>query len=179
MDYQSFASTLGQKAVQQIPHNIYREINIDTMIYAAKIGVFAGLVIAVIGTILGMLKFSALDLTNYSGCMITGQSKGKAPFIAGFIFHMIASVALGIAYLLVIHIFNIPGTWLCAIGLGVLHTLISASLMFICDRLNPCVANKKVARLGFMASALGHNAVLAFTLTHVIFGVIVVMMLTK
>jgi len=179
MDVQYLIQTTGHHILQQMTNDIYQQIVWNMIVYAAKVGIIAGIAIAVLGMALGILKFSTLDLTTYTGCMITNQNKGAAPFIAGFMFHMIASVVLGIAYLYVLHTFDIPGTLVWALALGVIHTLISGSLMFIFDMINPCVASKKVPRVGFAASAQGLRAVIAFTITHIVFAVIVVTLLTQ
>lgn len=179
MDFQSLAQTVGHEMVHKIAHDIYQEIVWNMIVYAAKVGIIAGLIMAVIGMALGMLKLSALDLTTYTGCMITSQPKGKAPFIAGFIFHIIMSAVFGIAYLYLLHTFNIPGTLPYAVGLGIAHTIFSGSFMLILDAINPCVANKSVPRVGFVASAQGLNATITYVIIHVSYAVLVIKMLTR
>lgn len=178
MDLQNFAQTFGQHMVQKIADDIYQEIVWNMVMYAAKVGVIAGLIVAALGMLMGMLRLSALDLTTYTGCMITSKSKGFAPFIAGFIFHIIVSALLGVTYLYVIHTFHIPTTMAYAVALGVAHTIISGSIMLVFDAINPCVADKAVPRVGFVASAQGINATITYVIIHVSFAIIVVKMLT-
>ena len=107
---------------KNIYQDIYQQIVWEHIIYSIKVGIFAGLVIAAVGMVIGVLKLSSLDLTTYTGCMLTGKNKGSAPFIAGFLFHMLASAAFGVVYLYLIHTFKIPGTLLYAVALGVANS---------------------------------------------------------
>lgn len=64
----------------------------------AQIGIVAGFVMGMAAMLLNKIKFTSLDLTRYMGGLLTGQPVGKVNFIAGFSFHMLASVLLAWIY---------------------------------------------------------------------------------
>ena len=178
MDFGKFVPGLGQEMFQQIRESIYQQILWEHIMYSVKVGIFAGLVITVVGMIVGKLRLSSLDLTTYTGCMLTGRNKGTAPFVAGFLFHIIMSAVLGVVYLYLIYTFKIPGTLLYGLSLGVLHTFFSGSCMLVLDVINPCTRNKMVPYVGFMGTAQGMSSVLAYASVHILFAMIVLMLLT-
>ncbi|MBP9764783.1 hypothetical protein KBD08_00420 [Candidatus Babeliales bacterium] len=174
MHIQEFAQQFATELANQMYQDIYREIVMQHIIAAIKAGLIAGLIMAVVGTIIGMLKITKLDLTTYTGCMLSGQSKGSAPFVAGFIFHMIVSAVLGVVYLYLIHTFKLPATLQTGIILGVLNTLFSGTLMLVMDVINPCVRSGKVERMGFMVTAQGLPATLVYFFLHIVYAVCVI-----
>ncbi len=91
MDIKGITFNMIGDVAYQAAGSIYQAIVMQHIIYAIKIGIVAGLVMAVVGTVFGLLRFTSLDLTTYTGCMITGSNRGKAPFIAGFLFHILMS----------------------------------------------------------------------------------------
>jgi len=179
MDIALFPFKFGQEVVRQITNDIYQQIVWEYIVYAIKVGIIAGIAMAVLGTIIGLLKLSPLNLTTYTGCMLTGTNKGPIPFIVGFIVHIAASAAFGVGYLYLIHTFKIPGTLTYAIALGVAHTFLSGTLMLIFDIINPCTRNKMVPYVGFMGTAQGLSSVVTYATIHILYAVIVVMMLTR
>lgn len=183
MDITGIMFTMINDVAYQAAGSIYQAIVMQHIIYAVKVGIFAGLVMAAVGTILGLLRFTNLDLTTYMGCMLTGTNQGKLPFIAGFVFHIIISALFGVVYLWVIHylasgygIFIKP-TLMWGVIVGSVHSLISGSLMLILDRINPCVVKKLMGRMGFLVSAQGIRATIAYILTHIVFASIMVICL--
>lgn len=179
MDFTGLAKDFGNQMIEQISQDIYQQIVWEYIIYAIKVGVIAGVIMAVVGMALGMMKFSSLDLTTYTGCMLTNQNKGKAPFIAGFLFHIFMSAVFGVIYLYLIHYFKIPGTITYAIALGIANSLFSGSCLLILDIINPCVRNKKVAELGFMATAQGMRAMINYVIVHIVYAFVVLSLLTR
>jgi hypothetical protein len=179
MDFTGMARDFGNEMIENIAQNIYQQIVWEYIIYSIKVGIIAGLIMAVVGMILGFTKFSSLDLTTYSGCMLTGQNKGKAPFIAGFLFHIFMSAVFGVIYLYLIHLFKIPGTIIYAIALGVVNSLFSGSCLLIMDVINPCVRNKKVPEMGFMATAQGMRAMITYVTLHIVYAFVVLSLLTR
>ena len=179
MIFKPITKVLTFGIVDQIAQDIYKQIVWEYIIYSIKVGLFAGLVIAVVGIILGFFKATTLDLTTYTGCMLSGTNKGPAPFIVGFSVHMIASAGFGVAYLYLIHTFKIPPTLAYALALGAAHTFFSGSLMLLLDVINPCTRNKMVPYVGFMGTAQGLSAMLAYVFTHMLFAVIVFNLLMR
>ena len=179
MDFTGLAKDFGNQMLEQIAQDIYKQILWEYIVYAVKVGIIAGLIMAVVGIILGVTKFSSLDLTTYTGCMLTGENKGKAPFIAGFLFHIFMSAVFGVIYLYLIHYFKIPGTIIYALALGVLNSIFSGVCELILDVINPCVRNKKVPALGFMATAQGMRAMVTYVILHIVYAFIVLSLLTR
>lgn len=179
MDFSRSVTGLGQEMVQQITQEIYKQIVWESIIYSMKVGIIAGLIMAAVGTVIGVLKLSSLDLTTYTGCMLTGKNKGSAPFIAGFLFHMLASAVFGVVYLYLIYTFKIPGTLQYAVALGVANSFFSGCCMLLFDRINPCTRNKMVPYVGFMATAQGMSSVLTYAFLHIVFATVVLMLLTR
>lgn len=179
MDFTGLAKDFGNQIMEQIANDIYQQILWEYVVYAIKVGIIAGLIMATVGMILGFTKFSKLDLTTYTGCMLTGENKGKAPFIAGFLFHMLISAVFGVIYLYLIHYFKIPGTITYAIALGVLNSIFSGTCELVLDVINPCVRNKKVPALGFMATAQGMKAMVTYVALHIVFAFVVLSLLTR
>lgn len=179
MDLTGMAKDFGHEMMEKITQDIYQQIVWEYIIYSIKVGIIAGLIMAVIGILLGLTRFSSLDLTTYTGCMLTGQNKGKTPFIAGFLFHILMSAVFGVIYLYLIHVFKIPGTILYAIALGVANSLFSGSCMLILDVINPCVRNKKVSEMGFMATAQGMRAMITYVIIHIVYAFVVLSLLTR
>jgi ribose/xylose/arabinose/galactoside ABC-type transport system permease subunit len=179
MDLTGIVRDFGHEMVEKISQDIYQQIVWEYVIYSIKVGIIAGLIMAAVGMILGFARFSSLDLTTYTGCMLTGQNKGKTPFIVGFVFHILMSAVFGVVYLYLIHYFKIPGTILYAVALGVAHSLFSGSCMLILDVINPCVRDKKVPAAGFMATAQGMRAMITYVIIHVVYAFIVLSLLTR
>lgn len=179
MNFQNLATTLGNEMIEKITKDIYQQVVWEYIVYALKVGVIAGLIMAVVGIILGLIKFSPLDLTTYTGCMLTGQNKGTAPLIAGFVFHIVMSAVFGVIYLYLIYFFKIPGTIMYAVALGVANSLFSGTCSLILDVINPCVRNKKVPALGFMATGQGMRAMINYVIVHVVYAFVVVSLLTR
>lgn len=173
------AKDFGNEMMEQIAQDIYQEIIWEYIVYSIKVGIIAGLIMAVVAMLLGFARFSSLDLTTYTGCMLTGQNKGKAPFIAGFLFHIFMSAVFGVVYLYLIHFFKIPGTIIYAVALGVANALFSGSCMLILDVINPCVRNKKVPEMGFMATAQGMRAMITYVTIHIVYAFVVLSLLTR
>lgn len=150
------------------------------MLYVIKIGIFAGIIMSLVGMILGKLKFTNLDLTTYLGCFLTGQSKGKAPMIAGTLVHIFMSGFFAVLYVRIIahlaEMYNIlvEPTLYYGIIFGLVHSVISGAFLVVFDKINPCVANKKVACMGFATSAHGKHAVITYVLIHIVYATIII-----
>jgi len=179
MDFTGLAKDFGSQMIEQIAQDIYQQIVWEYIVYAIKVGMIAGLFMAIVGMILGLTKFSSLDLTTYTGCMLTSNNKGKEPFIAGFLFHMLMSAVFGVVYLYLIHYFKIPGTLTYIVALGVLNSFFSGACMLVLDVINPCVRNKKVPAVGFMATAQGMRAMITYVIIHITYAFVVVSLLTR
>lgn len=179
MDITTLPLRLGHQIITDITNDIYQEIVREYIIYAIKVGIFAGVITAVVATIIGLTRLSSLNLTMYTGCMLTGTNKGPVPFIVGSLIHLIASAAFGVTYLYLIHTFKIPGTITYAIALGIAHTFFSGTLILFLDVINPCTRNKMIPYVGFMGTAQGLSSVLTYTTIHILYAVIVVMLLTR
>ncbi|MBI2344662.1 hypothetical protein HYV10_01160 [Candidatus Dependentiae bacterium] len=179
MDFTNLTKNISNPIIEQIANDIYQQILWQYIIYAIKVGLIAGIIMAAFGMILGFFKFSTLNLTNYTGCMLTNQNKGKAPFIAGFLFHMLISAIFGIVYLFIIHYFKIPGTIIYAIALGVANSLFSGTCILLLDIINPCVRNGKVPALGFMATGQGMQAMITYVIIHIVYAFVALSLLTK
>jgi hypothetical protein len=162
---------------QEMAQQVYHEIMWHYIIYAIKIGMVAGLAMVVLGILLDKLHLNPPDLTTYTGCLITQSAKGRAPMIAGFIFHMIMSAVFGVIYLYIIYQFNIPATLVFGILLGVLHSIFSGTCMMLLDHINPCVQKKTLKPLGFAVLARGYQAAFIYTLNHILFATIMVLAL--
>ncbi|MCX5924339.1 MAG: hypothetical protein NTZ68_02875 [Candidatus Dependentiae bacterium] len=179
MDFGKFVPGLGQEMFQKIAQDIYQQIVWEHIIYSFKVGIFAGLIMAAVGMVIGMLKLSSLDLTTYTGCMLTGRNKGAIPFVVGFVFHVLMSAVFGVVYLYLIHTFKIPGTLLYGVALGVANTFFSGSCMLLLDVINPCTRNKMVPYVGFMGTAQGMSSALTYAFIHIVYAVVVLMLLTR
>jgi hypothetical protein len=179
MDIITLPFTLGHKIVNDIARNIYQQIVWEYIMYSIKVGIIAGIAMAIAAIIIKLLKLSPLDLTTYTGCMLTGTNKGVPPFIVGSLVHIIASGAFGVGYLYLIHTFKIPGTLMYAVAMGIAHTFFSGALMLILDAINPCTRNQMVPYVGFMGTAQGLSSALTYAVIHIIYAVIVVTMLTR
>ena len=149
------------------------------IMYLAKIGIIAGLLIAMVGMFLGMIKFTTLDLTKYFGCLLTGHAAGRINFIAGFVFHMIASVALAILYNFVIVHFNVAVSLKNALHFGIIHILISGCMLPVFDKIKPCVVQGSIKRMSYFGSNYGISAVVAYVLTHMTYAIAVFFMLAR
>jgi len=153
------------------------------LLYTIKVGLFAGIIMSLVGMAFGMLGFTNLDLTTYVGCFLSGQSKGRAPFIAGTLFHLFASAFFGMMYAWIIfyaatkHQIYIQPTLFYGITLGLIHTVVAGSLLVVIDKINPCVISKKVPRMSFATSAHGAHAVIVYTIIHLVYVTIVVKLL--
>ena len=149
------------------------------MMYLAKVGVIAGVVMGVAAMILNMIKFTTLDLTKYFGCLLTGQSTGRVNFIAGFVFHLCASAFFAILYdYLIVH-FMIVVSLRSAIHFGIIHTIVSGCLLPVIDQINPCVAQGSVKRMSYLASGYGSTAIVTYVAGHIIYAVTVFFMLAR
>lgn len=179
MDFTGLAKDFGNQMIEKIATDIYQQIVWEYIIYAIKVGIIAGLIMAAVGIVLGLLKFSPLDLTTYTGCMLTGENKGKTPFIVGFLFHIFMSAVFGVVYLYLIHYFKIPGTLTYAVALGIINSLFSGSCLLIFDVINPCTRNGKVPSLGFMATGQGMRAMINYVIIHIVYAFVVVSLLTR
>jgi hypothetical protein len=179
MDIITFPFKIGQQIVTQITNDIYQQILWEYIMYSIKVGIFAGVIIAAVGIIFSFLKLSSLDLTTYTGCMLTGTNKGIAPFIIGSLVHIAASASFGVLYLYLIHTFKIPMNVTYAIALGIAHTFFSGFCMLILDVINPCTRNKMIPYVGFMGTAQGLSSVLTYTTIHILYAVIVVTLLNQ
>lgn len=179
MDFTGLAKDFGNQMVEQIAKNIYQQIVWEYIIYAIKVGIIAGVIMAAVAMILGALHFTTLNLTMNTGCMLTGKNKGLTPFIVGFLFHIIMSAAFGVGYLYIIHYFKIPGTIFYALVLGIINSLLSGFAMLILDVINPCIRNKKVPAIGFMGTAQGLRATITYVLLHITYAFVVLSLLTK
>ena len=147
--------------------------------YAIKVGVIAGVVMGMSAMILNMIKFTTLDLTKYSGALLTGQAAGRVNFIAGFCLHIIASGFFGVVYAYLIAHFNIVIALHNAMYFGLIHALISGYILSVFDKMNPCVAQGSIKRMGYFASNYGMTAVLTFFGLHVIYAEAVFFMLAR
>ena len=179
MDFTGLAKDFGNQMIEQIAHDIYQQIVWEYIMYSIKVGIIAGLIMAVVGMVLGMMRFSSLDMTTYTGCMLTGQNKGKTPFIAGFLFHIFMSAVFGVIYLYLIHYFKIPGTIIYAIALGIANSMFSGACELVLDVINPCVRSGKVPAMGFMATAQGMRAMITYVFLHIVYAFVVLSLLTR
>lgn len=177
MDFSSLTQEVGSQFIHEVATEIYNKIVWDYIVYAAKMGILAGIIMAVVATCAGLLKLTTLNLTNYTGCILTRKASGPAPFIAGFILHIIASAAFGVGYLYIFHTLKISPTYLHGLLAGLAHTLLSGLLLIVLDAINPCVSQKSMPALGFAATNLGLSAFLTYALIHVVYAMTVVYML--
>lgn len=148
-------------------------------LYVAKVGIAAGLIMGMAAMILGMIKFTNLDLTKYMGGLLTGKPSGVVNFVAGFSFHIFVSIILAFVYLFFITNLHISITLQNGIHAGLIHTLISGMLVHILDRFNPCVTQGSIKGLGYFASNYGITATITFTAGHIIYAIIVFMFLAQ
>lgn len=150
------------------------------ILYLAKIGLIAGVIMGMAAMILQMIKFTTLDLTKYVGCLLTGHAAGRVNFVAGFVAHLCASAFFSILYAYILEHFMIAVSLRNAVHFGVLHTLISGCLVLpMFDRMNPCVAQGSIKRMNYLASGYGVSAVITYTAGHIIYAVAVFFMLAR
>ncbi|HSW76342.1 MAG TPA: hypothetical protein VLG50_04830 [Candidatus Saccharimonadales bacterium] len=147
------------------------------IIYICKIGILAGIIVSMVGTILGMSKFTTLNFGPYSGCLLTGRPSGTFSFIAGITFHIFVSAALALVYVFFIGLFHVELTFINSLIAGCIHTILSAILMTQLNYVNPCVRNKILPPLKYFASNHGVNGIITFVITHTLYAVILFWML--
>lgn len=150
-----------------------------SMLLSFKVGLFSSLIIAIPAVILNKIRFTTLDLTTYMGGLLTGQSSGRTNFLAGFIFHIIASVCIVAVYIYFINALCLQLNFGNALHAGCIHALISGMLMHSLDHINPCVVQGTIKPLGYFGSNYGATAVVTFVFQHVCYAVIVFLMLVR
>src|SRR3990167_996592 len=99
------------------------------LVHVARVGIIAGVVMGMAAMILNLIKFTTLDLTMTMGCLLTRQSKGIIPFVAGFSFHICASAVIAIIYMLIITTFGFNLTFHNSLHIGAIHTIVSGMLI--------------------------------------------------
>lgn len=147
------------------------------LIHVARIGIVAGIIMGMTAMILNLVKFTTLDLTMTMGCLLTRQSKGIIPFVAGFSFHIFASAAIAIIYMFIMTTFGFSLTFHNSLHIGAIHTLVSGILMHILDQLSVCAKEGSIKAVGYFASNYGTPGIVTFVAGHFIYAIIVIMLL--
>lgn len=138
----------------------------------AKAGLMAGLVMGIIAMVLNMLKITSLDLTQYTGCMLTGQPSGLNSMAAGLGLHIAASIFFAFLYLWVARYLSMPLNETNGALFGLIHALIGGGLLLpIMDSMNGCVTSGKVKAMQMFAQGHGNAGILTYFAVHVVYGV--------
>ncbi len=150
-----------------------------SILYLFQTGVISGLLVSVLAIFLGMTKFTTLNLTQYFGALLTGQSSGKVNFIAGFVFHILVSGCLANIYGLILDHFALAVTLRHAMYFGIVHTLISGIALHLTDKINLCVVQQTLPAMGVFAYKQGVTAFISFVLVHMLFAFFVFFILAR
>lgn len=150
----------------------------DTM-FVIQSGIIAGIIMGIIAMVLNKIKFTTLDLTKYFGGLLTGQATGTVNFVAGFTLHIFASALIALIYVYLINTFHLIINLRTALHFGIIHTLLSGTMLAAIDTINPCVAQGTIKRMGYFASNYKITAVITFVVGHMIFAVLVFMQLAQ
>jgi len=142
--------------------------------FVVQAGLIAGVVMGLFAMVMNMLELTSLNLTSYMGCMLTQKKSGPLSFAAGSIAHLLASVMFAFIYLHLLAYFKLGFNITNGAIFGVAHTAFSGLMLVVMDKLNQCVADKKIKAMGVFAQGHGLMGVITFALAHIIYAIVLI-----
>lgn len=144
---------------------------VATFFQITQYGLTAGITMSIVAIALSITGFTKLNLTEYLGCLLTGQKTGYLSFILGATSHLIFSVVFAYLYIQIVSYFELPITLKTALCMGILNTLFSGIMIKGIDTINPCVASAKIRAMNFFAYGYGISATITYVLVHIVYSV--------
>jgi len=139
----------------------------------AMTGLMSGAGMAMWSMMMKMVGLSKMDMVAYLGGLLTGKSSGMMSFMMGMLMHFVLSVLVAFVYFFALMNFMNMITWQYGMMLGLLHWIVSGSLLPFIDEMNDCVKTKKISALGYFAQDYGTGAAMTFFVGHLMYGALI------
>lgn len=143
----------------------------------AKAGLMAGIIMGIIAMMLNMMKVTTLDLTQYIGCMLTGQKSGAVSMAAGLVVHLIMSVVFAFIYVWIAEYLAMPLSPTNGALFGLIHSIFGGIMMPLMDSMNSCVSKSKVKAMSMFAQGHGTNGTVTYFGIHILYGALLAIFL--
>ena len=143
----------------------------------AKAGLMAGVIMGVIAMMLNMMKVTTLDLTQYIGCMLTGQKSGAVSMAAGLVIHLVMSVIFAFIYVWIAEYLAMPLTPMNGALFGLIHSILGGIMMPLMDNMNGCVSKGRVKAMNMFAQGHDTTGTITYFGIHILYGALLAMFL--